>query len=48
MLLGKITTMRFNFPKLLRWILSYIFRRLYVIRSFLITSRLCHHYVSLW
>jgi len=39
--------MRFNFLKLLDKIL-YLFRRRYVITSFLMTSQLRHHYVSMW
>jgi len=37
--------MRFNFLKLLDRILLYLFRRQYAITSFLVTSRLRHHYV---
>jgi len=37
--------MRFNFLKLLDRILLHLFRRRYVITSFLMTSRLRHHYV---
>jgi len=37
--LTKITTMRFNFLQLLDRILLYLFRRRYVITSFLMTSR---------
>jgi len=43
--LTKITTIHFNFLKLLDRILVYLFRRKYVITSFQITSRLRHHYV---
>jgi len=35
--------MRFNFLKLLDVILLYLFRRRYVIASFIMTSRLRHH-----
>jgi len=38
----------FNFLKLLNRILLYHFQRRYVITSFLMTSRLCHHYVVMW
>jgi len=48
MLLGKNTTMTFNFLKLLDRILLYLFQRQYVITSFLMTSRICHHYVVTW
>jgi len=44
----KITTMLFNFLKLLDRTLLYLFRRRYVITSFLMTSRLRHHYIVLW
>jgi len=40
--LPKITTMRFNFLKLLDRILLHLFRRRYVIASFLMTQRLRH------
>jgi len=40
--------MRFNFLKLLDGILLYVFRRQYVITSFLMTSRLRHHFVVVW
>jgi len=41
-------TMHFNFLKLLDRILLHLFRRWYVITSFLMTSRLRHHYVVVW
>jgi len=41
-------TTRFNFPNLLDRILLYLFWRWSVIMSFLMTSRLCHHYISMW
>jgi len=41
-------TMRFNFLKLLDRILLYLFRRQYVIMTFLIMSRLRHHYIVMW
>jgi len=45
---AKITTMRFNFQKLLHRILLHLFwRRSCVITSFPMTSRLRHHYVVL-
>jgi len=44
----KITTMRFNFLKLLDRILFYFFRRRYAVTSFLMMSRLRHHYVVMW
>jgi len=40
--------MSFNFLKLLDRMLLYLFRRWSVITSFLMTSRLRHHYVSMW
>jgi len=40
--------MRFNFLKLLDRILLYLFRRWYVITSLLMTSRVRHHYASMW
>jgi len=43
--------MRFNFLKLLdrnHRILLHLFGRQYVIRSFLMTSRLRHHYAVVW
>jgi len=46
--LAKITTMRFNFLKLLDRILLYLFRLRYVMTSFLVTSRLRHRYVVMW
>jgi len=45
MLLGKNYKIRFNFLKLLDRKFLYFFRRRYVITSFLMTSRLRHHYV---
>jgi len=48
MLLGKIITMRFNFQTLLDRILLHLFRRWYVITSFLMTSWLRHHYAVMW
>jgi len=39
--------MRFNFQKLLEYLL-HLFRRRYVITSFLMTSRLFRHYVVVW
>jgi len=48
MFLAKITTMHFNFLKLLDRILLHLFRRWYVIMLFLTTSRLRRHYVVMW
>jgi len=41
-------TMRFNFLKLLDRTFLYLFRRWHAITAFLMTSRLRHHYVSMW
>ena len=45
---AKITTMCFNFLKILDRILPYLFRRLYAITAFLMTSQLRHRCASMW
>jgi len=44
----KLRHMRLNFLKPDYCRLLYLFRRRYVITSFLMTSRLRHHYVVIW